>query len=147
MYLYGSTNISAPNTDVVTFISDGDAWSVSRGTFGLAGNWNQVEFNIFGDACGSDVDINGLVNVKITINNPTDGSPTPIFMGSVSGQTLETNTMNLVPGSLCPHRGFGMTNGQGALDEPWLEFLENDFHASPPSAPFCLLNDISALDN
>jgi hypothetical protein len=133
--------------DLVSFIVGSYAYAVAGPSLlGLKGNWTETEFNIFGDGCYGSIDVyHGLLGVKLELIEQTydlpynNAAPIP-FMGMISGGTAETNTMNVVPGSICAKAG---TPGSA---NPTLTYMQSSFDRYPvPPAPFCLLNDIASL--
>lgn len=66
------------------------------------GNWNEAEFNVFGDANYSTSVFNSgatLVGQLTTTSNPAPTAPPTCFLGSTTG---ETSNLSLVPGSCDP---------------------------------------------
>ena len=84
--------------DTVVFSFDKDAYSVSSPdrVVDLAEVWNQSEFNVIGDAGGSEAvfNPNSLIYVDIAVSSGSFTAPTCL---SNSGTTGETNNLNLGP--------------------------------------------------
>jgi hypothetical protein len=101
---------------------------VAPSGLGLWGKWRQADFNVFGQSCGAHVDVPGAVignRLQIVEADTTSVIAAPVpFQGSSTG---ETNSMNVVPGSVCSRPGA-------------LEFLQVSPDRSPPPAPYCFLN-------
>jgi hypothetical protein len=82
------------DTAVVTY--DGDAYSTSQkdSTLDIASVWNTGEFNVVGDAGGSEAEFNS--GTSITVNLAvTDGSTSAPSCVADSGTTGESNNLNL----------------------------------------------------
>jgi hypothetical protein len=110
----------------------------SDGVLGLAQGWNAAEYNIHGDAGASQAvfNDNATIGVRLEVTSGTAASPT-CMRESTTG---ETNNLNLVEGSCCPFSG---TSGG---TPPAIQFRETNL-ASPPTPPFCLLNDITPIES
>ena len=89
----GSTN---GTTDTIQISGPGGTASASNtGTvLGLADFWNNAEFNIVGDCCGSTANFNSGVTLKVStqVNSGTTAAPAC----GIAGTTGETNNTNLV---------------------------------------------------
>jgi len=103
------------------------------GVLDLAHGWNAAEFNIVGLSEGSQARISAPTNitVQMTLDNATGAAPTCAF----DSGTAETNNLNLVPGSCCARGG----------SSPAITFIESNY--ANPKASFCLLNDITPIEN
>jgi len=92
---------SAGTQDVSTIFTGNNTISATGAgsVLSLAGNWNQSEFNVFGDGGGGQAVFNTGVtmNVKLSVNNGGTSAPTC----SGGGTTGETNNLNLVSNSCC----------------------------------------------
>jgi fibronectin type III domain protein len=91
---------------------------------GLAGNWTQSEFGIFGDCCASQAVFNSgtsLDSLTSVVNTQTS-PPTCTLAGN--GLTAETNNLNFAnapaaTGASAPHTGYLLSNQlTPAPDEP-----------------------------
>ncbi len=93
--LTGTAATGGNDTTVVTY--DGTAYSTSQkdSTLDIASVWNQVEYNIVGDAGGSQAAFNTSgVSIKVNIA-ATDGSTTAPTCEANTGSTGETNNLTL----------------------------------------------------
>ncbi|HEY2902885.1 MAG TPA: hypothetical protein VGL59_20045 [Polyangia bacterium] len=108
--------------------------STTDATLYLAGAWNQVEFNIFGDANRSQASFNSGATIGAQIAFVGTSFAAPRCGNGNDGTTGETNNLSLVQGSCCPGR-------VGSV--PILSFLES--YAAGAKASFCLLNDITSI--
>jgi hypothetical protein len=93
--LTGTATSGGNDTTVVTY--DGDAYSTSQkdSTLDIASVWNQVEYNIVGDAGGSEAKFN-TSGVSIAVNiAATDGSTTAPTCEADTGTTGESNNLTL----------------------------------------------------
>jgi hypothetical protein len=142
-YLQGWLDFT--NSDVVFFAGGSAGYrAVSDAIPSFSGQWTQGEFNVYGSACGGNVDLPGAaLGPQVKIISQWAGfdsvaAPTPV---SVS-HTGETNGMYVVPGSLCPRPG-AHPNGDDQGSVRGLQASTD--RSSQPQAPFCLLNDISPL--
>lgn len=92
--LSGTAN--AGGNDTVVFTNATKAYSItaSDSMLGLGSVWNQAEFNVIGDASGSEAVFNAgsSVTVKLAV---TDGSTDEPDCLSDAGTTGETNNLNL----------------------------------------------------
>jgi hypothetical protein len=92
--LTGTATTGGNDTTVVTY--DGDAYSTSQSdsTLDIASVWNQVEYNIVGDAGGSEAEFNSGVNIGVNIA-VDDGSSSAPSCEADTGTTGESNNLNL----------------------------------------------------
>lgn len=97
----GSVSLTATATsggnDTTTVSYDGDAYSTSQpdSTLDIASVWNQVEYNVVGDAGGSEAKFNSSgvkIGVKIAVNDGTTSAPT---CEADTGTTGESNNLTL----------------------------------------------------
>ena len=91
----GTASSGGNDTTVVTY--DGDAYSTSQSdsTLDIASVWNQVEYNVVGDAGGSEAEFNKSgVSVKVNVA-ATDGSTSAPTCEADSGTTGESNNLTL----------------------------------------------------
>jgi hypothetical protein len=91
----GTAASGGNDTAVVTY--DGDAYSTSQpdSTLYISQVWNTGEFNIVGDAGGSEAKFNSS-NVSIKVNlSVSDGSTSTPSCVADSGTTGESNNLNL----------------------------------------------------
>lgn len=91
----GTATTGGNDTTVVTY--DGDAYSTSQkdSVLDIASVWNQVEYNVVGDAGGSEAEFNSSgVSVKVNIA-ATDGSSSAPTCESDTGTTGESNNLTL----------------------------------------------------
>jgi hypothetical protein len=95
-----SANVTPGGTDSVTFTfttpSVEEAYSVSGkdSVLDIAEIWNKVEFNVLGDAGGSEAVFNSgtSIAVNISLYDGTDAAPTCL---ANAGTTTETNNLSL----------------------------------------------------
>jgi hypothetical protein len=93
--LTGTAATGGNDTTVVTY--DGDAYSTSQkdSTLDIASVWNEVEYNVVGDAGGSEAEFNSSgVSVKVNIA-ATDGSTAAPTCEADTGTTGESNNLTL----------------------------------------------------
>ena len=93
--LTGTATTGGNDTTVVTY--DGDAYSTSQSdsTLDIASVWNQVEYNVVGDAGGSEAKFNtsGVdIKVNIAVNDGSTSAPT---CEADTGTTGESNNLTL----------------------------------------------------
>lgn len=121
LYVGGTTSYNANFDDILN----------------LAQGWNVAEFNIFGYGAGSTVNFNTVagdpavtITVQLGVANGTASAPTCRQFGV----TAEKNGLSLANYSCCSYGG----------SNPYIRFMQSN--ANPlPAAPFCLLNDITAI--
>ena len=113
--LEGQTTSS---TNEVTFYSgEGSASAESSDSvLDLSQGWNEAEFNVFGNCCSEQANLNSDTSfvVQMSLDDGTTTAPTP---GS-GGFTGETNSLSLV-GSACPVAG-------SSYESPYLQFMESN---------------------
>jgi hypothetical protein len=93
--LTGTATTGGNDTTVVTY--DGDAYTTTQSdsTLDIASVWKQVEYNIVGDAGGSEAEFNTSgVSIKVNIA-ATDGSTTAPTCEADTGTTGESNNLTL----------------------------------------------------
>jgi hypothetical protein len=93
--LTGTAATGGNDTTVVTY--DGDAYTTTQkdSTLDIASVWNQVEYNIVGDAGGSEAEFNTSgVSIKVNIA-ATDGSTSAPSCEANTGTTGESNNLTL----------------------------------------------------
>ena len=91
----GTAATGGNDTTVVTY--DGDAYSTTQkdSTLDIASVWKEVEYNVVGDAGGSEAEFNTSgVSVKVNIA-ATDGSTTAPTCEADTGTTGESNNLTL----------------------------------------------------
>ncbi|MGC1550485.1 MAG: hypothetical protein WA777_18340 [Rhodanobacter sp.] len=91
----GTATTGGNDTTVVTY--DGDAYSTSQkdSTLDIASVWNEVEYNVVGDAGGSEAKFNTSgVSVKVNIA-ATNGSSSAPTCQADNGTTGESNNLTL----------------------------------------------------
>jgi len=86
----------AGGSDTVTFTYGGDSYAVSGkdSVLDIATVWDEVEFNVVGDAGGSRADFNkgSSVTVNLAVTSGTTAAPTCL---KNAGSTGETNNLDL----------------------------------------------------
>jgi len=119
-----SATATANGNDAATVTFDGVAYTatVKDSYTDIASGWNQAEFNVFGNAGGSEAVFNSgsSMIVSLAVNDGSTAAPTCVPPSSNKGTTGETN--NLTPSATCYSNG-GST--------PNIQFLES--YASPAS--------------
>jgi hypothetical protein len=92
--LTGSAVVGGLDTVTVTTYNNAYSTTGSDSVVGLAGFWNESEFNVIGDGGGSQADFNTGTKliVKIDLDNGTTNTPT---CESHAGTTGETNNLTL----------------------------------------------------
>jgi hypothetical protein len=114
-----SGSATANGTDVATATFNGQAYtaSVQDSLTGISGIWNQAEFNVVGNAGGSQAVFNNGASVWVQVA-VTDGSPSAPTCAFNGGTTGESNNLNFVPSTMspvcCPYGGAN----------PRIEFIE-----------------------
>jgi hypothetical protein len=85
---------SGNDTAVVTY--DGEAYSTSQkdSTLDIASVWNTGEFNVVGNAGGSEAEFNNGASIKVNLA-VSDGSTSAPTCVADSGTTGESNNLNL----------------------------------------------------
>ena len=113
-YVAGSTEYATQYTTLL---------QVSQG-------WTSAEFNVFGNAGGSEATINGseaTVGVQLYLSTGIDSSIPYVQCVNQASSTAETNSMNFVPNSCCPTGGFSAAT---------IQFTEsNDTSQAAPLCP------------
>ncbi len=117
----GASAVSGGN-DTVTVSTPTTAASATNldSLLNLSAGWRASEFNIFGDACGSQVDFNAgsTVTVRTTTHSGTTNAPTCVM----DGYTGETNNLNLV-----------QTTAVGTGPSPAIVFTQSNIAGAPSS--------------
>jgi hypothetical protein len=132
---YGITNIAdlgsmalmgaaqSGGEDTLIFTSNLTAMALSNddSILGLAGNWTDAEFNVFGDCCDSNATFNDGANIAVTtsVDNGTLSPPQCVkesFTGETNSLTL-SRSASTIP----------------VAPEPRIQFVENGFPTPPPS--------------
>ena len=117
MTLSGS---AIPNgTDAATVTYNGQAFTatVPDSYTDIASVWNQAEFNVVGNAGGSEAEFNNGTSLiaKIAVTDGSTIAPSCVFNGGTTG---ESNNLNFVPSTsapvCCPYGGA----------DPSIEFME-----------------------
>jgi hypothetical protein len=100
---------------------NGDISAVGQDSvLNLEQGWNSAEFNVFGNCCGNEVDLNLGASLIVQINLTNGTTNTPTYY--TEGFTGETNNLTLT-GNACPYGG---TN-------PMIQFLESSARVSDES--------------
>jgi hypothetical protein len=112
-----SGSASANGNDTATFTDGTEAYSASEpdNTDSLAAWWSQSEFNVVGNAGGSEAQFNNgsSLTVNLSVNDGSGSAPTCLGPSS-AGTTGETNNLNL---------GNCSTAGGSA---PYIQFTESN---------------------
>jgi len=113
-----SGSAAAGGTDAATVTYGGDAYSatVKDSYTDIASGWSQAEYNVLGNAGGSEAKFNSgsSITAKIALTYGSTTAPTCLSPSADAGTTGETNNLN--PGS-CTATG-------GAA--PYISFTESD---------------------
>jgi hypothetical protein len=110
-----TANVTAGGKDKVEFYHGSDYWWVTEpdSVLDISSVWNKVEFNVVGDAGGSEADFNSGSSITPSILL-ADGSSTAPKCVADDGTTGETNNLNLggcsVSGGFFPLMQFGESN-------------------------------------
>ncbi|WP_410210187.1 hypothetical protein [Aquirhabdus sp.] len=114
-----SGSVAASGNDIATVTYGGQAYSssVADSKTGMSSGWTQAEYNVVGNAGGSQAQFNAgsTVAVKLALTDGSTAAPTCLAPSTRSGTTGETN--NLTLGSSC-------TVGSGAT--PYIQFTESN---------------------
>lgn len=114
-----SGSASAGGTDAATVTYDGEAYTatVVNSYTDMASGWTQAEFNVFGNAGGSEADFNSSgvsITVKVAATDGSSASPTCVAPSKDDGTTGETNNLKLgsctATGGRAPYIEFTETN-------------------------------------
>ncbi len=117
---------TAGSSDAVTMTTgNGTLYSMSQASvLGLSAGWSTAEFNVFGNANGTEAVLNNGASIVVqTLTDsvsPTTNAPTC----SSAGFTGETNNLNLVAGSCCAFGG----------DVPGIQFTESNVSGATAQA-------------
>ena len=71
-------------------------------TIGLANGWHGVEFNLFGDCCAYEAFLNSGSQLTLRLNATSSSAPICLAPNTFSGETAETNNLQLNLGSCHP---------------------------------------------
>ena len=127
-----SGSATANGTDEATVTYDGEAYkaTVLDSNTDIASVWNQAEFNVMGNAGGSEAEFNSgaSIIVKVAV---TDGSANEPTCPQNSGTTGESNNLNFVQPSnsssvCCPFGGASAG----------IAFMESNTTVSTPSCSY-----------
>ena len=114
--------VAGPVTDTVFLHTENEVYSASftDAALSLANNWNQVEFNIYGDGFGTQANFNSgsIIDVGVILAYGTNNAP--ICATSSSAVTAETNSLTL----LQPCYQLSGASNWGVL--PGIEFTESN---------------------
>jgi hypothetical protein len=109
---------TAGGTDAATFTYGGNAYTatVKDSYTDIASGWTEAEFNVFGNAGGSEAEFNTGVSItaKLALTDGSTSAPTCLSPSGIDGTTGETNNLNA---------GSCTTAGGSA---PYLTFTESD---------------------
>jgi hypothetical protein len=132
-----SGSATAGGTDYATLTYGGTAYTaqVADNLTDTASVWNQAEFNVFGNAGGSEAVFNNGTTaiVQIAVTDGSTSAPSCVVPSATvsGGSTGESNNFNFVPSTAspvcCPYAQMGSTN-------PRIQFMEVfDTHAHTAS--------------
>jgi hypothetical protein len=126
---------TAGTSDSAVYTTATTLYSVFQSSvLGLSSGWQAAEFNILGNAGGSNAHFNSgssiVVQTLTDSTTPTTNAPSCPSTGSLGAHTQETNDLSLVPGlTSCPCTFGGNT--------PGIQFLEAS--PAPTTEPTCPL--------
>ena len=113
-----SGSVAAGGTDkaIATYGTEAYTATVADSKTDISSGWTQAEFNVVGNAGGSEAEFNKGVSLtaKLAITDGSQTAPTCILPSSVAGTTGETN--NLI--------GQSCTGNSGPT--PYIEFVETN---------------------
>ena len=111
-----SGTASQNGNDTVTFTDGTEAYSASQSdsTNDLAYWWSQSEFNVVGNAGGSEAQFNSGASLTVNLQVQDGSTSAPTCLGPSAGTTGETNNLNL---------GRCSTSGGST---PSIQFTESD---------------------
>jgi hypothetical protein len=114
--LSGSATSGGTDRATATFGTEAFSATVSDSFTDIASGWSQAEFNVLGNAGGSEAEFNTPVSLtaKIALTDGSTAAPTCVSPSAIDGTTGETN--NLTAGT-CTATG-------GAT--PFIEFTESN---------------------
>jgi hypothetical protein len=126
-----SGSATANGTDEATVTYGGEAFkaTVPDSYTDIASVWKQAEFNVVGNAGGSEAEFNGgaSIIVKVAITDGSANAPSCVENGGTTG---ESNNLNLVPSNsspvCCPLGGAS----------PEIVFMESNATVSAPSCSY-----------
>jgi len=136
-----SGSATANGTDVATVTYGGEAYqaTVPDSKTDIATVWNQAEFNVVGNAGGSEAEFNSgaSIIVKVAV---TDGSAYAPSCVQNSGTTGESNNLNLVPSTsspvCCPlggaSSGIVFMESNATVLQPSCSYLEHSYAGLAP---------------
>jgi hypothetical protein len=113
-------------TDTLTVFVNGTSYPLSQpNVLGLASGWQEADFNVYGDAGGSQASFNSPTSLEVQVvtesKPPTRAAPSC----DVNVAPAESNSLNLT-GGCCPFGG----------DLPGIQFLESNISNAPvPPCP------------
>ncbi len=114
-----SGSATANGTDEATVTYGGNAYkaTVPDSYTDIASIWNQAEFNVLGNAGGSEAQFNSgtVIFVQTAVTDGSSSPPTCVFNGGTTG---ESNNLNFVPSTGSP-----VCCAYGGMD-PSIEFME-----------------------
>ncbi|MGA7218058.1 MAG: hypothetical protein WBX38_07080 [Candidatus Sulfotelmatobacter sp.] len=117
LQLSGTAVTNGKDVATATYGTEAYAATVNDSITGIAGAWNQVEFNVFGNQNGAQAVFNkgASLTLNIALDYGSTEVPTCIYPSYYNGTTGETNNLNL--GTTCTLAG-------GA--SPYIQFTESD---------------------
>jgi hypothetical protein len=122
----GSTNAT---TDAITLTVSGKAYTLTQpSVLGLAGGWNDVEFNIYGENNSTQATFNTPTTLEVQVLTetlvPSTTPPNCPSSPTTGWGTVESNTLSLI-GSCCNF---------GGAEETGIQFLESNVASTPAQA-------------
>jgi Big-like domain-containing protein len=121
------TSAATAAQDTVNLATMGGMYAYAEpNVLSLANVWTQVEFNVFGDCCGTETTFTSPT-VLVANTNINDGTMNPPTCLANNGTTAETNNLNFQPTAApvcCPYGGAA----------PSVEFMEAYDTVNPHNA-------------
>jgi hypothetical protein len=116
LQLGGSAVVNGTDKAVATYGTEAYTATVKDSYTDISSGWNQAEFNIFGNAGGSEAQFNSGVSlkVKLAVSDGSQSGPACVPPANFDGTTGETNNLNL--GSCTSIGGF----------IPYIQFTESN---------------------
>ena len=127
--LSGSATANGVDAATVTYGGEAFVATVADSHTDIASVWNQAEFNVVGNAGGSEAEFNSGASLIVQVA-VTDGSTTAPSCALNSGTTGESNNLNFVPSNsspvCCPFGGAS----------PGLVFMESSATLAAPTCAY-----------
>jgi hypothetical protein len=114
--LTGTATANGTDKAIATFGTEAYTATVQDSLTDISSGWNQAEFNVVGNAGGSEAVFNkgASITAKVALSYGSTSAPTCLSPSTISGTTGETNNLN---GKSC-----SVTSGS----TPTIKFVESD---------------------